>query len=422
MRRAWSFWLATRRRRWTRPGLLRPPLVRSRHGPTRRRRVPSDAERTGTEADTEPSPARVAPPETNGAAAASAAAPPTRSAVNGAASAPTLPVASSSSSAAGASSPPSGATLDGSRVGHGGGGRGRRIHRDLTIGSVRKHLLGLAWPQVAESVLNIVDQLVDLVWAGRLPGGFRAVAGLGVAQSFTQFGMMARQGLDMSMRAMIARAVGSGDIRLANHVALQGFTTTAVYSILLVIVGLVLTDVLMRAIGASAAVQAETGMYMRIQFIGMSTMSFRMMTAAALQASGDVVTPLKATTLTRIIHIALTPFLMFGWWWFPDLGLAGAALANVLAQLAGCALNFHALFTGRSRLHLSLKGYRADLPLIWRMLKLGAPASVGGLERATAQLALLRFVTPFGDVALAAYSITRRSEMFANFGGMGMGQ
>ena len=312
--------------------------------------------------------------------------------------------------------------MDGSRVGHGGGGRGRRIHRDLTIGSVRKHLLGLAWPQVAESVLNIVDQLVDLVWAGRLPGGFRAVAGLGVAQSFTQFGMMARQGLDMSMRAMIARAVGSGDIRLANHVALQGFTTTAVYSILLVIVGLVLTDVLMRAIGASAAVQAETGMYMRIQFIGMSTMSFRMMTAAALQASGDVVTPLKATTLTRIIHIALTPFLMFGWWWFPDLGLAGAALANVLAQLAGCALNFHALFTGRSRLHLSLKGYRADLPLIWRMLKLGAPASVGGLERATAQLALLRFVTPFGDVALAAYSITRRSEMFANFGGMGMGQ
>ena len=316
------------------------------------------------------------------------------------------------------------AVLDGARVGGHGGGGGppRRVHRDLTTGSVRKHLWGLSWPQMLESVLNILDQLVDLLWAGRLPGGFRAVAGLGVAQSFTQFGMMARQGLDMSMRAMIARAVGAGDIKLANHVALQGFTMTTVYSVLMVIVGLALTDVLLRVIGASEAVKDETATYMRVQFVGMSTMSFRMMTAAALQASGDVVTPLKATTLTRVIHIALTPFLMFGWWWFPDMGLAGAALANVLAQLAGCALNFSALFGGNSRLHLSLRGYRADLPLIWRLLKLGAPASVGGLERATAQLALLRFVTPFGDVALAAYSITRRSEMFVNFGGMGMGQ
>ena len=207
------------------------------------------------------------------------------------------------------------ATLDGVRAGALAGARGRRagrIHRDLTTGSVRKHLISLAWPQAAESVLNIVDQFVDLVWAGRLPAGFRALAGLGVAQSFTQFCMMARQGLDMSMRAMIARAVGAGNIPLANHTALQGFTLTGLYSLLMVAVGLVLTDVLLRIIGASDAVKAETAMYMRVQFVGMATMSFRMMSAAALQASGEVVTPLKATTLTRLIHIGLTPFLMFG--------------------------------------------------------------------------------------------------------------
>lgn len=275
---------------------------------------------------------------------------------------------------------------------------------------------------MAESVLNVVDQLVDLVWAGRLPGGFRAVAGLGVAQSFTQFGMMARQGLDMSMRAMIARAVGAGDIKLANHVALQGFTLTTIYSLIMVVVGLVLTNVLLGAIGASEAVKNETGMYMRVQFVGMAAMSYRMMTAAALQASGDVVTPLKATTVARVIHIILTPFLMFGWWWFPDLGLAGAALGNVLAQLVGFGMNMYALSHGRSRLHISLRAYHVDLNLCWRMLRLGAPASVGGVERAAAQLALLRFVTPFGDVATAAFALTRRLEMFGNFGGVGMGQ
>jgi putative MATE family efflux protein len=270
--------------------------------------------------------------------------------------------------------------------------------------------------------MNVADQVVDLVWAGRLPGGFRAIAGLGVGQSFTQFGMMARQGLDQSLRAMVARAVGAGNIPLANHVALQAFTLTGIYSLLMVLVGVLLTDVFLRLIGASEAVKAETAMYMRVQFIGMATMGFRQASGSALQSAGDVITPLKATTVTRVCHIIVTPFLMFGWWWFPTLGLPGAALANVLAQLTGCAINFYVLFRGHSYLHLTLRGYRVDYPLLWRLIKIGAPASIAGTERATAQLVLLRLVAPFGDVAMAAYALTRRLEMFANFGSMGVGQ
>ncbi|MBF8267019.1 MAG: hypothetical protein HW388_527 [Dehalococcoidia bacterium] len=302
-------------------------------------------------------------------------------------------------------------------------GRGARsAGRDLTTGSIPKNLWHLAWPQVVEGILSVADQLVDLVWAGRLPGGFRSIAGVGVGQSFTQFGMMARQGLDQSSRAMVSRAVGAGNIPLANHIVLQSFALTGIYSLLMILVGLLLTDVLLKVIGASQAVQAETAMYMRIQFIGSATMGFRMASGAALQSAGDVITPMKATMITRGIHIVLTPFLIFGWWWFPYLGLPGAALANVLAQLIGCVINFYVLFHGTSRLHLTLRGYRVDYPLLWRMTKIATPASIAGTERATAQLILLRFVTPFGDVALAAYSLTRRMEMFSNFGSMGVGQ
>jgi len=161
---------------------------------------------------------------------------------------------------------------------------------------------------------------------------------------------------------------------------------------------------------------------MRVQFVGTATMAVRMMTGAALQASGDVMVPLLATICTRVLHIVLTPFLMFGWWFFPELGLPGAALANVLAQLIGSAVNLYFLFQGYSRLHLTLKGYHWDRSTMWQIVKLGAPASVAAVERAMSQLILLRFVSPFGDVAMAGYSLTRRMEMFANFGAMGMGQ
>ncbi|MBF8267018.1 MAG: family efflux transporter [Dehalococcoidia bacterium] len=301
-------------------------------------------------------------------------------------------------------------------------GRGARgAGRDLTTGSVPKNLWHLAWPQVIEGILQVADQMVDLVWAGRLPGGFRSVASVGVAQTFSQFAVMGRQGFDQAMRAMISRAVGANNVPLANHVALQAFTLSTAYSVIMVFVGFFLTDVFLRLLGASDALQAETAMYMRIQFIGAASQAFRMMGGGALQAAGDVITPMKATLLSRVIHIILTPFLMFGWWGFPHLGLAGAALSNVIAQLIPCVIIYYALFKGTSRLKLSLQGFRLDFPVIWRIVKIGTPASIGGTERAVGQLVLMGLVSPFGDVALAGYAITRRVEMVANFASMGLG-
>src|SRR3990172_1373781 len=223
------------------------------------------------------------------------------------------------------------------------GGRGNRVYADLSAGSIPGHLFRLAWPQVIEQSLNIIDQTVDMFWAGRLPGGFRALAGLGVAQTFSQLGFMGRQGLEQATRAMVSRAVGAGNLKLANNVALQAFAIMAVYSLLMILIGLFLTDVALNAISASEAVHAQAATYMRIQFVGMTSISFRMTASAILQASGDVIIPLRATTVTRVLHVVTSPFFMFGWWFFPDMGLAGAALANLLAQTVGASMNLYVL-------------------------------------------------------------------------------
>jgi len=273
---------------------------------------------------------------------------------------------------------------------------------------------------MAEGVLNVTDQMMDLVWSGRL--GPQAIAGLGVSQSYVQLVMTGRMGFDTASRAMISRAVGARDIAYANHIALQAFTLSGLFSVVIAAIGVLLTEWLLRLLGVSDAVVAQGAAYMQVQLVGQATTAFRMMSGAALQASGDAVTPLKATTLSRLAHVGLSPFLIFGWWWFPQMGLAGAAWATVLAQLLGVAWNFHSLFSGRSLLRLSLRNYRVDFPLLWRIFRLGAPASVTTAERTIAQIILVGLVAPFGDFALAAYSITRRLEIFTNLGSQGLGQ
>ena len=302
------------------------------------------------------------------------------------------------------------------------GGRRRPgyVTKDLTRGSIPRNLWFLSWPQIAESFLSVVDQLADLIWAGRI--GFQAIAGLGVAQTFLMLLMTARMGLDAGMRSMISRAVGARQVAHANHVMLQALTLTTVYSIILVTVGMILTEPLLRIMGIGDEVVTQAAGYMRFQLIAMSMMGIQRLTAGGLQASGDSITPLKAASVSRVLHLVLSPFLIFGWLWFPSLELAGAGAANLIAQTVGVGMNMSALIRGTSRLKLSFSGYYIDYPMIWRILKIGIPASVTGAQRAVSQLIVVFIVAPFGSGALAAFALSRRAENTVNHASRGMGR
>jgi putative MATE family efflux protein len=307
--------------------------------------------------------------------------------------------------------------------GRGGGGPGRRrdwMERDLTSGSIPKNLWGMAWPQATEGVLRVVDQILDLVWAGVL--GTVHIAGIGVAQQYTQTAWSARQGIDTAQRAMVARAVGMGNMPLAQLTVFQATTVTTIFWLAIAAVGIIFTEPMLQVLGVSEEVMGEAVPYMRIQFMGQGFMSFQQLFSHALVASGDPITPMKAQIVSRVLHGVLSPFLVFGLFGFPEMGIAGAATANAAGNATAAGLVTLALSTGRSRLHVRWGEFKLDATLIKQIGRIGLPAAINGAERSVAQLLLVVFVTPFGDDALAAFALSRRIEMFANLGSQGFGQ
>ena len=294
--------------------------------------------------------------------------------------------------------------------------------RDLTKGSIRGHVWYLGWPQVAEGFLGVVDQVADLVWAGRI--GFHAIAGLGASQAYLSTIMMARMGLDSSMRAMIARAVGARRIDRANHVLAQSFTLTSALALLMIAAGMLLAEPLLRIIGVSDAAVEQGAGYMRVQLIAMACLSYHRLFGGALQASGDSITPLKAALVSRVIHIVLSPILIFGWLGMPALGLMGAAYARLAAEVFGTGMTYWALRSGagRGRISLRFRDFRIDLPLIWTLIRQGVPASVTNMQRGVSQLVVVGVAAQFGDVALAAFALARRAENVVNQSSRGMGR
>ena len=93
------------------------------------------------------------------------------------------------------------------------------------------------------------------------------------------------------------------------------------------------------------------------------------------------------------------------------MGVSGAALTNVIAQTIGMAIGMWFLFSGRTRIRITMKDFRIDFRMIWRIVRIGIPALVSGLQRNATQLILMWFVVPFGTAAVAAHTLNQRIEM-----------
>ena len=299
------------------------------------------------------------------------------------------------------------------------GSRGGRFDRDWTKGNIFHNLLSLSWPIVLSSSFNILGPVIDMVWVGRL--GAASIAGVCIAGMAVMTITSARMGLTMGTRAIIARFVGAGDASGSNHVAQQAFVISGTYVIIMASIGAFFAEPIMLLFGVEPDVVSEGAAYMRIMFIGSVTMSFRMMAEGIMQASGDTVTPMRITVGFRLLHALLSPFLVFGLWVFPHMGVSGAATANVIAQGLGGAAGLWILFSARSRLQLSLKKFSLDPVMIWRIVKIGIPASIMAMERSFGDLALMWFISPFGTLAVASHTIIQRTEAVLRMPCMGLG-
>jgi len=101
--------------------------------------------------------------------------------------------------------------------------------------------------------------------------------------------------------------------------------------------------------------------------------------------------------------------------------VSGAAMTNVVSQAIGGCIGLWILFTGRTRLRLSLKDFSFDKNMIWRIIKIGIPASITGMERSLATFVLMMLIVPFGTAAVAAHSLAGRIDGLVHTPASGLG-
>ncbi|WP_152041889.1 MATE family efflux transporter [Salinigranum salinum] len=277
---------------------------------------------------------------------------------------------------------------------------------DLTSGGIGKPLFYLALPIVITNLLQTAYNLADTFWLGQYSTEALAAISFGFPLVFLLISL--GFGISIAGSVLVAQYVGAGEEAEAEYAASQTVTFAVLASVVLGAGGYFFVEDVLRLLGASPDVLPGATAYMEVISLGIVFLFGFLVFISLMRGYGDTITPMLVMFGSVAINVALDPFLIFGWWIFPELGVAGAAYATVFSRSLALFVGLVIMFRGNRGVQIHLDQMRPDLDYFRRIASLGGPASFEVTSRALSVNFLLVVVGLFATPVVAAFGIGTR--------------
>lgn len=289
---------------------------------------------------------------------------------------------------------------------------------DLTTGPITRSLLAIAAPLIAGNILQGLVEVADLFFVGRISPA--AIGGVGLAISVIFVLMTIIIGLAGGTTAFVSRYYGEGRYPYAGRVLIQALILGLILSAVISIAGVLFANEMLGLFGAPTEVVIEGGAYLRVLSLGIVTLVEFWIVSTFFQSIGDTKTPLLIIMFINVLNIILDPVLIFGIGIAPEMGVSGAAAATVITRAAGLGIGVFLLL---HRLNAQMEFTRqieTDYGLMRRILRVAVPNMVQSGVRSVSYLVMYIIIASYGTLALSAFGIVSRIEMFALMPGFGL--
>lgn len=282
------------------------------------------------------------------------------------------------------------------------------LSRDLTQGSIASTLYKLTAPMVLGIFAIFLFNLVDMYFISLL--GTEPLAAVSFTFPITMTVMNLAIGLSIGTGAVIARAFGQKDMN-----AVRAWINSALGLALLLAISVcglvfVFQESIYELLGAKPALVPLISEYLNWWLLGGFMLVILIVINATVRASGNTKLPSVMMMLAAVLNGILDPLLIFGLGPFPELGVAGAAIATVISWLAALAFITRKLIADEL-LVLSFPEHWKDH---WKkLLSLAIPAAMTNMLVPIANGVLIALVADYGTHAVAAYGVGMRLEPIA---------
>ncbi len=272
-----------------------------------------------------------------------------------------------------------------------------------TTEQVRPGIWQLAFPSILGNLSYTVVGMVQTKFVGEL--GAQALAAVGAGQRVF-FAMQAiLMAVSAGTTALVARAWGARDYEEASRVTMASLTLAGVFAFGVAVLGLLFADAVAGVFGLdphTLELAAEN-----IRWLCLFNVSFAVnfILAAALRASGDAWSPLWISVGVNVLNLPLQYVFIFGRWGFPEMGVAGSAVAAGIAFSVGGLVLLGLWVKNKFRVKHARHGWWRRKRL-QQLLDIGYPAA---MEQIVFQIGFFIFLMLIGNFygteAFAAYNI-----------------
>lgn len=247
--------------------------------------------------------------------------------------------------------------------------------KNFTEGRILPQLVSLSLPIMGTGLAQLAYNFADIFWLGRLSS--EAVAAVSIAGFVAWITYAIACTAKVGVEVGIAQAIGARQPKVARNLAAHACTISLVMSVAMGALLLLFAKDIIGLFHLQSAINEQCYGYLRIFAYSLPFWFFNPTFSGIYNGCGNSRTPFIASTVGIVINIVLDPFLIFGIGFFPALGVEGAALATVAGLVVELAI-FVILLSKKST--TPLQGFRFFTPLkrnlSWRLLKVGAPASL----------------------------------------------
>ena len=268
---------------------------------------------------------------------------------------------------------------------------------------VGKLLFTMSLPMVISMLVQALYNVVDSIFVARIDtaiaenGVNNALTAVGLAYPI-QFLMVAFAiGTAVGMNSLMSRRLGERRHDDANSAASNGLFLEFVTAIVFMILGLTIVKPFMRIFTDDEQVLSLGVSYLRICMVGCMGIFIHLGFDRILQSMGKTGLSMVAQLAGAITNIVLDPLLIFGVWIFPEMGIAGAALATVIGQWVSMVIAALLVLFGDHEIKVSFKGFRPNKTSILEIYRVGAPSivmqGIGSVMNTGMNFVLSRFLT-----------------------------
>ncbi|RYF95152.1 MAG: MATE family efflux transporter [Caulobacteraceae bacterium] len=286
-----------------------------------------------------------------------------------------------------------------------GPGQGRT--RDLTQGPIARTLATFALPVLGSSVLQSLNASINAVWVGRFLGE-AALAATSNANLVLFLLLGTVFGVGMAATIVVGQAMGRRDIVLAKRAVGTSVAFFTAISVLFAVGGWLGTDAILTLLGTPHDVLPLAGAYLRVIFLALPMMNFSTLVMTLLRGAGDSRTPFQFMGLAVVLDMAFNPVLILGLGPFPQMGIAGAAMATLISQGVALIALVILLYARKHPLRLvgpDLAYLRPDPALIRTLVAKGLPMGLQMIVISASALIVMSLVNSFGSRTAAAYGV-----------------